>query len=278
MTMRAYLRLIPDAYERKVLGIRGPDEPPGDLYPPAAFAAFIGTMTFCEMVNPRGTFKSRRMLEALLAGPNDQGAEIAAQVGFLIAQGDLVQQPDASLYFEGWNELQEGRDPSVNDRMARYRDRKRGASEPASPGNRSVTRNATVTVRGVTRKSRPPHTAIRLTAIRPKKEDRARKSTDPQGEADPLTLVEAFLASRRANVAAGTKSWTTLVQLVDAHGAEAVIAAMEALPGPLYDGQQYIFGARNALHPIPRSNGSQAAAKGNGSHGVEAAVEAFSRG
>jgi hypothetical protein len=83
-------------------------------------------------------------------------------------------------------------------------------------------------------------------------------------DADPLSLAEAFLVARRASVAGGTKSHTTLVQLVDAHGAKAVIAAMEALPGPLHDGAQYIYGARNALRPIPRSNGSTTAAPDNG--------------
>lgn len=222
---RAYIRLIPDVYERKVLGIRGPDEPPGTRYSPAAFSAFIATMTFSEMVSPRGRFKSRRVLEALLAGPDDQGADIADQVPFLIEQGDLEQQPDGSLYFEGWDELQEGRDPSVNDRMARYRrelDRKRGTKTSPSQGYDDVTRNSNVTDVGVTAKSRPPLTAKRLTAKKNGVESLDGASNGRSST--PTQMVRQWLVDHGSSRPTGYVN-TDLNDLVRARGHEPVIAA-----------------------------------------------------
>ena len=241
---RAYLRLFPDVYERKVLGIRGPDEPPRIRYSSAQFSAFIGTMVFSEMVNPRGRFKSRRVLEALLAGPDDQGADIAAQVGFLVDQGDLERQPDGSLYFEGWDEAQEGRDPSVNERMARYRNRKRGVPKTLGAGDGAVTSNASVTGSGVTAKSRPP-----LTAKRPEKKDRA--NAREVAMSSPGHIVRRWLSDHGAQAPVGWVN-TTLNELIGVYGYPAVVAIWESAPKDVRTSRQFVQLADRALSPDPR--------------------------
>ena len=100
---RSYFRALPDLYERKAFGTS--THPP---YPPAALACFIGVLCFGEQQPERGRFKSRRVLVALLEGPNGDGALVARQIPFLIAQGDLIAGTSGSLYIEGWDELQEG--------------------------------------------------------------------------------------------------------------------------------------------------------------------------
>lgn len=115
---RAYFRTLPDLYERRAFG--------SDRHPPNTpiqVAAFVGVLCFAEQQSPRGRFKSPQLLRALLAGPKGLGRMMAAQVPFLIEQGDLIVQPDGSLYVEGWDELQEG-NWQVSERMARYRARK----------------------------------------------------------------------------------------------------------------------------------------------------------
>lgn len=124
---RSYFRTLPDLYERKVFGTD--THPP---YSPAQFACFQGTLCFAEQQPQRGRFKSRKVLAALLEGPTGLGRMIARQIEFLIAQGDLVPQPDGSLYVEGWDELQEG-NWQVAERMQRYRARKSGVTPTVTP-------------------------------------------------------------------------------------------------------------------------------------------------
>ena len=136
--VRSYIRVLPDLYARKRLGRK----PHGKPYTADQFTAFVGVLCAAEAVTPRGRFQSKQMLVGMLAGDLLNTATIEDSVQFLIKQGDLVKNPDGTLYVEGWDELQEGRDPSVNVRMARYRDRQRKPRR----GNGRVTRNRTVTV------------------------------------------------------------------------------------------------------------------------------------
>lgn len=69
---------------------------------------------------------------------------------------------------------------------------------------------------------------------------------------DGVALAETWLSARHAGIAAGSSAHTKLVQLVDAHGAAAVIHAMERL-GPQAEANQYVFGAVRVLRPIPRA-------------------------
>lgn len=72
------------------------------------------------------------------------------------------------------------------------------------------------------------------------------------GETDPLDEAIAWLASRRAWVSPGSKVHTELARMVDRKGLAAVIAAMGAVPDA-EDGAQFVYGARNALYPLPGS-------------------------
>ncbi len=122
-----------------------------------------------------------------------------------------------------------------------------------------------VSRRGGTETERPPNdrSAKARTNVEPEvnldepsidEQRRAETSTSRargDGErSDSLDDVLLWLSERKAQPAAGTKTHTTLCQLVDREGAPAVIAAMEGL-GPQVEAAQYVFGARNALHPIP---------------------------
>jgi hypothetical protein len=69
---------------------------------------------------------------------------------------------------------------------------------------------------------------------------------------DPLETVETWLAQHGAgNIRSGSVLETDLARLVDKHGASVLITRFEAL-APQDDAAQFIYGARNGLHPIPR--------------------------
>lgn len=104
---RAYLRLDPAAFERKVIQ---------QGYPAVTFAAFMGVLCLAESQPERGRFRDERLLRALLG-------KLGRQVPDLIARCDLIQLPDGRLYVDGWDEWQEG-DITVRDRVARLRIRR----------------------------------------------------------------------------------------------------------------------------------------------------------
>lgn len=94
---------------------------------------------------------------------------------------------------------------------------------------------------------------------------------------DPLDAVERWLSERHIGAAPGSSTHTTLVRLVDQHGAPAVIAAFVQLaadnPG-MRDAAQWVFGVRKYLNPIPGGPSSHAPHKGQtGSGELERAVE-----
>lgn len=104
---RAYFRMDPNAYERKVIQ---------QGYSVALYGAFCGVLGFAEHQPVRGVFRDERLLKALL-GPAGR------LVGELVSRRDLILRPDGSLYVDGWDEWQEG-DWKVGERVRRIRGRK----------------------------------------------------------------------------------------------------------------------------------------------------------
>lgn len=110
---RAYIRISPEFYERKVFE---------DGYPLPAVGAFMGCLCLGEMQPTRGRFRDLTVLRALL-GP------AAKWVKYLIDHEDLIVQPNGSIYIDGWDEWQEG-DVTVKERMQRIRNRKANRNQP----------------------------------------------------------------------------------------------------------------------------------------------------
>jgi hypothetical protein len=105
---KAYLRLDPDIDQKH----------------PDLLAELIRAMCAANRQRPRGRFDSRAVVEALYG---------KATVRKLYERGDLVDQPDGSVYLDQWDEWQEG-DVTVIDRMRRLRQRNRGVTEGVTRG------------------------------------------------------------------------------------------------------------------------------------------------
>ena len=111
--MRAYLRLDPNATDRK------------SDYPDGAFRAFFETLCHAEQQPQRGRFRNRKLLAVLLE-------RRARWIPYLIEHGDLVETKSGKLYVDGWDEWQEG-DVTVSERMRRLRSRQRGVTPTDTP-------------------------------------------------------------------------------------------------------------------------------------------------
>ncbi len=131
---RAYLRLDPGFYERKVID---------QGYPAGAALALIGALCHAEYQPTRGRFRSPAILKTLL-GPH------AKWVQYLIDHKDLVVKK-GQVYIDGWDEWQEG-DWKVRERVQRIRAR-RSVTVDVTPG---VT--VGVTVGTVTHETPRPYT------------------------------------------------------------------------------------------------------------------------
>jgi hypothetical protein len=131
---RAYLRLDPHVYDRKVLGVDRHGAPIEDWepYPTDALVAFFGVLALADEQSPRGHFRSERILRELLRGADGRGARYARQVPLLIARGDLLLEPGGRLYVDGWVEWQEGDIPPAA-RMAALA-RRHGEETDVTPG------------------------------------------------------------------------------------------------------------------------------------------------
>jgi hypothetical protein len=124
---RAYLRLDPGFYDRKVIDQK---------YPPGAAMALIGALCHAEHQPARGRFRDARVLRSLL-GP------LAKWIPYLIEHRDLLVRK-GQLYIDGWDEWQEG-DWKVGERVKRIRNRQK--AEPAPPAEApAVTPDVTVDV------------------------------------------------------------------------------------------------------------------------------------
>jgi hypothetical protein len=105
---RAYLRLDPGFFEKKVLS---------QGYPAGAAIALIGVLCLAEHQPDRGRFRNERVLRALLD-------TYGRWIPYLKEHGDLVVESDGRLYPPGWSEWQEG-DHTVAERVRRIRARAR---------------------------------------------------------------------------------------------------------------------------------------------------------
>ena len=109
---RAYLRLDPGFFERKVIR---------QCYPPAVAITLIGVLCLAESQPERGRFRDERLLRAMLG-------DLGRNVPYLLAHGDLIRLNDGRIYPEGWDEWQEG-DWKVGERVRRIR----GRAKPTGP-------------------------------------------------------------------------------------------------------------------------------------------------
>lgn len=117
--MKAYLRIDPLIDERKA------------DYTPAQLGALLKVLALGSRQDPRGRFRSMRLLLGALP------SHYARHIPHLVAEGDIIERPDGSLVIDGWDDWQEG-DFTVGERMARLRDRKRNT-------DRNGRRNGAVT-------------------------------------------------------------------------------------------------------------------------------------
>lgn len=124
---RAYLRLDPGFYERKVID---------QGYPAGAALALIGALCHAEYQPTRGRFRSPAVLKTLL-GPH------AKWVQYLIEHKDLTIKK-GQVYVDGWDEWQEG-DWKVRERVQRIRNRQK-ATDEADDVTVAVTPGVTVAV------------------------------------------------------------------------------------------------------------------------------------
>jgi hypothetical protein len=239
MTRRAYLRLDPDFFERKVFG---------DHYPiPAAFA-LVATFCLAEDQPHRGRFRSEKLLKVLLDGPDEPPTRLSRQVPYLIEHGDLTVQDRGVLYVDGWDEWQEG-DWKVAERVRRIRFRK--SDTPL------VTPDVT-----------PPDTPDVTVDVTPNMQDGRRKAesvgTDvPSGsggehyaaleDVTMLTMGRVELSTRRE-----------LDRLADQRGTHEVAVAIrevaERIPTQPPSARQVVYEAVKFLEPF--SNGNTPKPKG----------------
>lgn len=103
---RAYLRLDPGFFERKVIR---------QGYPPAVAMALVGAYCLAESQPERGRFRDERLLRAMLG-------DLGRHVPELLKRRDILRLADGRIYPEGWDEWQEG-DWKVGERVRRIRDR-----------------------------------------------------------------------------------------------------------------------------------------------------------
>lgn len=103
---RVYLRLSPELVRN--LESKG--------YTDSQIAGFVRLLCEAGHVDPRGRFRNARILRALMGRQ-------AGLVRMFIERGDIIANPDGSLYVEGWDEWQEG-DVTVAERARRIRARR----------------------------------------------------------------------------------------------------------------------------------------------------------
>ncbi len=105
------------------------------------------------------------------------------------------------------------------------------------------------------------------------KGDARENGAAPPPPSAPGQIVRRWLTDHGASRPTGFVN-TDLNELVKVYGHEAIIAIWEKAPPDRRTSKEWVKLAERELSPGSRA----ASAKGNGSHGAEAAVEAFSRG
>lgn len=265
MAARQFIRLVRGTYRRKAFGTESRSS-----YSADAIVAFYGCMELAAEQPERGRFESLDLLRVLLAGPDGKGRRYARQVSFLVQQADLVRLPDGRWYLDGWDELQEG-DLSVADRVSRHRERHRNGAANADVTVPTVT---SVTVTSVSSRTPPRTRATRpsapaLDGWTAGRLDGGRRdgapARDPGGTGvndeeegvpwidpppDALADVVTHLARTRGAVDPGGKAYVELARMVDRHGADAVIAAVDRLPPDVREGRAVVWSVLRVLDPI----------------------------
>lgn len=233
---RAYLRLDPAWFEHKIVEKQ---------YPHGAATAWMAALCLCETQPERGRFRTEKLLRLLLDEPkHGANTNLGKWVPFLVEHGDLIRQPDGSLYMDGWDEWQEG-DLTVKDRMQRLRSRKRDGGDPAS-----VTVPTVNTPSSVSGSGRP----LAVSASNA----RVTSRIQPEDGLPHITEAVQDAAENRVGIgilSAGDKPLTELDRLCEFHGEAAVLTALEEVPPKdrRLSWTQLIYGARNVLEPIPGS-------------------------
>jgi hypothetical protein len=238
--MRAYHRVDPLMDERK------------SDYSPAQLGAFLKVQLVAGRQAERGRFRSRKALEGALP------AAYARHVAYLLERGDLVTQPDGSVYVDGWDEWQEG-DLNVGERMRRLRARHRDALERNEGRNGQrhdgVTRPSPAAI-GVGIGVSVDDVALSETSS-PRSASGARigRAIGPDEglpHLDPVTAGVGEQITGRGVLAAGAKQLTELDRLIEAHGPDAVQAAMRRVAnGGRLEWRQLVWGIVKDLEPIP---------------------------
>jgi hypothetical protein len=234
--MRAYHRVDPLMDERK------------SHYSPAKLGAFVKVQLLAGRQANRGRFRSRKALEGALP------AAYARHVAFLVEQGDLVVQPDGSLYLDGWDEWQEG-DLNVAERMRRLRARQRDAADRngdrhtavigPSPSAIRVGVDVSVDDVALSETSSPRSASGARDGMRP-------TERDGLPHLDPATASVGESITGRGVLAAGDRQLTELDRLLEAHGPDAVQAAMRRVAnGGRLEWRQLVWGMVKDLEPIP---------------------------
>lgn len=134
--MRAYHRVDPLMDEKK------------SHYTPSQLGAFMKVQLLAGRQAEPGFFRSKAALEAALP------PLYAVELGHLLAEHDLIEQPDGRVYVDGYREWQEG-DLTVAERMRRLRERKASDAQKGTQrnGDRNGGRNGSVS-RTVTTRAR----------------------------------------------------------------------------------------------------------------------------
>lgn len=216
--VKAYHRIDPLMDERK------------GHYTPAQLGAFLKVQLLAGRQTRRGRFRSVDAVKNVLP------AAYVEFVDFLLHEGDLVVQPDGTVYVDGWDEWQEG-DLTVRDRMARLRNRGRNAT---------VTDTVTPTV------TQPSPTAYAYAIANVSSTEGGPGGTE---DPEPEFPLLSWLAGYGCYIRPGNGYHQALVTAVENHGADAIARQFERLAAAGIkrgDVKGLVFGAIDALNAASR--------------------------
>lgn len=202
--------------------------------------AMVRLMCVSNRQPHRGHFKNRQLAESIL-GKRD--------VKTYLDRGDLEVLPSGELYVDGWEEWQEG-DWTVGERQNRIRAKRRAKRDTVTVESRPD--NAASVTEPLSRPL-PPSEALGRLGV--KAED-VLPHTPSARDGLPNITKEVQAAGEaitgRGILAAGERQLTELDRLVEDHGVESVVRAMQAVAqGERMTWVQVVWGARKRLEPIP---------------------------
>lgn len=152
----------------------------------------------------------------------------------------LDEAPDGSLSVHDWSDYQRDKaDSTAAERQRRFRERH-------AESRRDVTDAVTPLHNASPARARAVAVAVDV----PVSDSEEHGTLRGRDETTPEMPVLRWLANAKAGRQPVGKVALDLMDLVERNGATRVIAAMEELGAGL-DTAQYVYGARNSLHPIP---------------------------